>query len=37
MGLHGGQVLIDSAIGEGTTVTCVFPAKTEQAAVSATS
>lgn len=24
--LHGGSVLIDSALGEGTTVTCVFPA-----------
>ena len=24
--LHGGQVLIDSAPGEGTTVTCIFPA-----------
>ena len=23
--LHGGQVLIDSAPGEGTTVTCIFP------------
>jgi signal transduction histidine kinase len=23
--LHGGKVLIDSALGEGTTVTCVFP------------
>ncbi|HMK88861.1 MAG TPA: ATP-binding protein [Methylocystis sp.] len=26
MELHGGQVLIDSAPGEGTTVTCIFPA-----------
>ncbi|RTL89790.1 MAG: PAS domain-containing protein [Hyphomicrobiales bacterium] len=26
MELHGGKVLIDSAPGEGTTVTCVFPA-----------
>ncbi|PWB78842.1 MAG: two-component sensor histidine kinase [Methylocystaceae bacterium] len=25
--LHGGSVLIDSALGEGTTVTCVFPAR----------
>ena len=25
MDLHGGKVLIDSALGEGTTVTCVFP------------
>jgi signal transduction histidine kinase len=24
--LHGGRVLIDSAPGEGTTVTCIFPA-----------
>ncbi|MBI3274648.1 MAG: PAS-domain containing protein, partial [Methylocystis sp.] len=24
--LHGGKVLIDSAPGEGTTVTCIFPA-----------
>ncbi len=26
MELHGGRVLIDSAPGEGTTVTCIFPA-----------
>lgn len=26
MDLHGGKVFIDSAPGEGTTVTCVFPA-----------
>jgi signal transduction histidine kinase len=26
MELHGGKVFIDSAPGEGTTVTCVFPA-----------
>ncbi len=25
MDLHGGKVLIDSALGEGTAVTCVFP------------
>ncbi len=25
--LHGGRVLIDSALGEGTTVTCIFPAR----------
>lgn len=25
--LHGGRVLIDSAPGEGTTVTCIFPAR----------
>ena len=27
MDLHNGQVLIDSAPGEGTTVTCIFPAR----------
>ncbi|HXY57347.1 MAG TPA: ATP-binding protein [Methylocystis sp.] len=27
MALHGGKVLIDSAPGEGTTVTCIFPAE----------
>ena len=32
MELHGGEVLIDSAVGEGTTVTCIFPARTEAAA-----
>jgi len=25
--LHGGRVLIDTAPGEGTTVTCIFPAQ----------
>ena len=25
--LHDGRVLIDSAPGEGTTVTCIFPAR----------
>jgi signal transduction histidine kinase len=25
MELHGGKVYVDSAPGEGTTVTCVFP------------
>ena len=25
--LHGGRVLIESAPGEGTVVTCIFPAK----------
>jgi signal transduction histidine kinase len=25
--LHGGRVLIDSVQGEGTTVTCIFPAR----------
>jgi signal transduction histidine kinase len=30
MELHGGKVFIDSAPGEGTTVTCVFPARTAQ-------
>ncbi len=34
--LHGGKVLIDSAPGEGTTVTCMFPlVKTERAAITA--
>jgi signal transduction histidine kinase len=28
MDLHGGKVFIDSVPGEGTTVTCVFPAPT---------
>lgn len=27
MALHGGKVFVDSAPGEGTTVTCVFPAR----------
>ena len=27
--LHGGRVLIDSAPGEGTTVTCIFPTQDE--------
>ena len=30
--LHGGRVTIDSALGEGTTVTCIFPIKPAQAA-----
>ncbi|PPD42726.1 MAG: two-component sensor histidine kinase [Methylocystis sp.] len=30
MDLHGGKVLIDSAPGEGTTVTCIFPAPAAQ-------
>lgn len=30
MELHGGKVFIDSAPGEGTTVTCVFPAPIAQ-------
>ncbi|WP_428380798.1 ATP-binding protein [Methylocystis sp.] len=30
MELHGGKVFIDSAPGEGTTVTCVFPAHAAQ-------
>jgi signal transduction histidine kinase len=25
--LHGGTVRLDSAVGRGTTVTCVFPLK----------
>ncbi len=32
MELHGGRVLIDSAPGEGTTVTCIFPARAESGA-----
>jgi signal transduction histidine kinase len=31
MDLHGGKVLIDSAPGEGTIVTCIFPALQSQA------
>lgn len=30
--LHGGRVLIDSAPGEGTTVTCILPAQDEKLA-----
>ena len=30
--LHGGRVLIDSAPGEGTTVTCIFPVHDEKVA-----
>ena len=30
--LHGGRVLIDSAPGEGTTVTCIFPTQDEKLA-----
>jgi hypothetical protein len=29
--LHGGEILIDSAPGEGTTVTCIFPVPVEPA------
>ena len=29
--LHGGQVRIDSAVGEGTVVTCLFPVQAEDA------
>jgi len=32
MDLHGGKILIDSAVGEGTTVTCIFPGPAEAAA-----
>lgn len=28
--LHGGKVFVDSAPGEGTTVTCVFPGKAQE-------
>ena len=31
--LHGGRVLIDTAPGEGTTVTCIFPIDSMAAAV----
>jgi len=37
MELHGGKVLIDSAPGEGTTVTCIFPAAARQIASPAAS
>ena len=37
MELHGGEVLIDSAVGEGTTVTCIFPTRAAAAAQSVTS
>lgn len=30
--LHGGRVMIDSVAGEGTTVTCIFPAQHDKAA-----
>jgi signal transduction histidine kinase len=32
---HGGRVTIDSAPGEGTTVTCIFPTETAEAALPA--
>jgi signal transduction histidine kinase len=32
MELHRGKILIDSALGEGTTVTCIFPAEGLEAA-----
>ena len=32
MDLHHGKILIDSAPGEGTTVTCIFPAQEAQSA-----
>ncbi len=35
MELHGGEVLIDSAVGEGTVVTCIFPDRVEAKALSA--
>ncbi len=28
--LHGGKIFVDSALGEGTTVTCVFPAGAQE-------
>lgn len=31
--LHGGRVFIDSAVGEGTTVTCVFPASEQRSGI----
>ncbi len=31
--LHGGRVLIDSAPGQGTTVTCIFPTRNEKLAL----
>jgi signal transduction histidine kinase len=31
--LHGGRILIDTAPGEGTTVTCIFPAEGVKLAV----
>ncbi len=34
MELHGGKILIDSAPGEGTTVTCVFPAQKSEPVLS---
>ena len=37
MELHGGEVLIDSALGEGTTVTCIFPARAGAEALTARS
>jgi signal transduction histidine kinase len=33
--LHGGRVTIDSALGEGTTVTCIFPVRAAKRAASA--
>ncbi len=32
MELHQGKILIDSALGEGTTVTCIFPGEASEAA-----
>jgi signal transduction histidine kinase len=35
--LHGGRVIIDSVVGEGTVVTCVFPAQAARMTVQAAS
>ena len=34
---HGGKVVIDSVVGEGTVVTCVFPTRAAQPAALTTS
>ena len=35
--LHGGRVTIDSVVGEGTVVTCVFPTQAAETAALAAS